>query len=147
MELRRVSQTHFCSWIWDFFLKKNCISPMVLWNEEFSLHLSQADSQIYISQETVPHGIIPALFFAFQFENPWQLLKFCCLKWPPGSYQFSDFISCSLADSSESADKTLSPVGQCSQPSGTSPAISYLKESQGLFKAFLTDVFIILLQL
>lgn len=53
--------------------------------------------------------MIPALFFAFQFENPWRLLKFCCLKWPPGLYQFSDFISCSHADSTENEGKTLSP--------------------------------------
>lgn len=81
---------------------------MVFWTEEFSSYLSQANPQTYISHETVPLVMIPTIFFAFQFENPWQL-KFCCLKWPPGLYQFSDFISCSHADSSECAGKTFSP--------------------------------------
>lgn len=52
---------------------------------------------------------MPALFFAFQFENPWQLLKFCCQKQPPGLFLFSDFITYSHADSSESAGNPLSP--------------------------------------
>lgn len=61
------------------------------------------------------------------------------LKCPPGLHQFSDFISCSHTDSSEHAGKPLSPAWQCSQPSGTSPAASYLKESKGFFKKGLFD--------
>lgn len=68
---------------------------MVLWNEEFSLYHSQAAAapEVHISHELVPDVMMPALFFAFQFENPWQLLKFCSQKQPPALFQLSHLIT------------------------------------------------------
>lgn len=118
MDLRRVSQMHFCSLIWDIFKEKLYYSNGFLNWRIFSLPFLGWSSDIHLPRNSTSCDD--------SIENLWQF-KFCCLKWPPGLYQFSDFISCSHADSSEHAGKTFSLVGQCSQPRGTSPGNFYFQ--------------------
>lgn len=80
---------------WKCFFRKKCVNPILLWNEEFSLSHSRAATApaVYTSHETVSDMTMAALFFAFQFGNLWQLLKFCSQKQPPALFQLNGFIT------------------------------------------------------
>lgn len=145
MDLRRVSQIHFYSWIWEnfnifFFLEKLYYSNGFVKWRIFSLPF-------------------PGCCCSWGAHLPWistwcdDASSFLCFSvWKPLAVVeilLSETATCLIpAQSShhleqhlQSLRETLSPRhGQCSQPGGTSPGTCHPKESQGLFGVFLTHV-------